>query len=37
MFAALGSIGRALIPQLATIGGNLLGNSRIGGTIKKFM
>ena len=37
MLAVLGQVGKALLPQLATLGGNLLGNSRIGSSLKKFM
>jgi hypothetical protein len=37
MLATIGAIGRALLPQLVTIGGRMLGSSGLGRTIKKAM
>lgn len=36
MLSVLGQIGKALIPQLLTIGGNILQNSSLGSSLKKF-
>lgn len=36
MFAALGQIGKALLPELLTLGSNMLSSSRLGSTLKKF-
>lgn len=37
MLAALGQVGKALIPQLITIGGRAIGNSSLGDKFKRFM
>jgi hypothetical protein len=36
MLAVLGQVGKMLLPQLATMGAKILGNSGIGRSIKKF-
>jgi len=37
MFATLGALGKAFLPQLLTIGSKALMSSPVGGTIKKFL